>query len=72
MATEVTSPMAGKIISVEVNKGDEVGEDDSIVLLEAMKMEMPIPTPVSGWVREICVEPGQAVEAGAIVAMISA
>ena len=47
MATEVTVPMVGKIVGVNVNVGDKVGEDDQIATLEAMKMEMPIVSPVA-------------------------
>ena len=47
MATEVTVPMVGKIVAINVNVGDKVSEDDQVVTLEAMKMEMPIVAPVS-------------------------
>jgi len=70
MATEVTVPMVGKIINVLVKVGDKVSEDDQIATLEAMKMEMPIPSPVSGVVKEIKVAAGQEVEADAIIAVI--
>ncbi|HOV90925.1 MAG TPA: hypothetical protein PKW07_09475 [Syntrophorhabdaceae bacterium] len=70
MATEVTVPMVGKIINVLVKVGDKVSEDDQIATLEAMKMEMPIPSPVSGVVKEIKVAAGQEVEADAIIVVI--
>ncbi len=70
MATEVTVPMVGKIVSVEVKPGDSVGENDPIVILEAMKMEMPVPSPVSGTVKEILVNPGDEVEAEKVIAII--
>ena len=41
MATPVTVPMVGKIVSVSVRVGDKVKEDDQVAVLEAMKMEMP-------------------------------
>jgi len=70
MATEVTVPMVGKIVGVNVNVGDKVSEDDQIATLEAMKMEMPIVAPVAGTVKEIRVAAGQEVEADTVLAII--
>jgi len=70
MATPVTVPMVGKIVSVTVKVGDRVKEDDEVAVLEAMKMEMPIVAPTSGVVKEISVSAGQEVEAEAIIALI--
>lgn len=70
MATPVTVPMVGKIISVSVKVGDRIKEDDQVAVLEAMKMEMPIVAPVTGTVKEIRVAPGQEVEAEAVIAVI--
>ena len=65
MATPVTVPMVGKIVSVSVKVGDKVEENDQVAVLEAMKMEMPVVAPVSGVVKEIFVKAGQEVEAEA-------
>ena len=70
MATPVTVPMVGKIVSVSVKVGDKVKEDDQVAVMEAMKMEMPLVAPVSGVVKEICVSAGQEVEAEATIALI--
>ncbi len=70
MATEVTVPMVGKIVSVEVSPGDSINENDPIVILEAMKMEMPVPSPVSGTVKEVLVNPGDEVETEKVIAII--
>ena len=70
MATPVTVPMVGKIVSVTVKVGDRVEENDQVAVLEAMKMEMPLVAPVTGTVKEINVKPGQEVEAEAIIAVI--
>ena len=70
MATDVIVPMVGKIVSVTVKVGDKVKEDDQVALLEAMKMEMPVVSPVNGTVKEIKVAPGQEVEAEAVIAII--
>ncbi len=70
MATEVTVPMVGKIVSVEVNPGDAISENDPVVILEAMKMEMPVPAPATGTVKEILVKAGDEVEAEKVIALI--
>jgi biotin carboxyl carrier protein len=70
MATDVTVPMVGKIVGVNVKVGDVVAEDDQIATLEAMKMEMPIVTPVAGTVKEVKVAAGQEVEADTVLAII--
>ena len=70
MATEVTVPMVGKIVGINVKVGDAVSEDDQIATLEAMKMEMPIVAPASGTIKEIKVAVGQEVEADAVLAVI--
>jgi biotin carboxyl carrier protein len=62
--------MAGKIIEVKVQIGDQVQEDDELFVLEAMKMEMPIVAPAEGTVKEIHVEAGQAVEADQLLAVL--
>ena len=59
MAQEVIEvPMTGKIIRVDVKPGDEVKEGDTLCILESMKMENPILTPVNGTVAEIKVSEG--------------
>lgn len=63
MATPITAPMVGKILKVEKKVGDRVEEDEVIIVMEAMKMEIPIVAPVCGVIKAIMVAPGQAVEA---------
>ncbi len=70
MATEVTVPMVGKIVNVLVKVGDKVEEEDQVATLEAMKMEMPIPAPTAGVIKEIKVSAGQEVDADAVIAII--
>jgi len=68
--SEVTAPMAGKVIDVKVEVGDTVSEDDELVILEAMKMEMPIVAPTSGKVKEIKCKKGDAVGADDVLVVI--
>lgn len=70
MATTVEAPMVGKILKVEKQVGDRVEEDEVVLVMEAMKMEIPIVAPVSGVVKELKVSAGQAVEAEQELAVI--
>jgi len=70
LATDVTAPMVGKILRIEKNVGERVEEDDVIIVMEAMKMEIPIVAPASGTLKEMKASAGQAVEAGATLATI--
>ncbi|MCZ6624135.1 MAG: acetyl-CoA carboxylase biotin carboxyl carrier protein subunit [Deltaproteobacteria bacterium] len=70
MANTVTAPMVGKILKIEKKVGDRVEEDDVVIVMEAMKMEIPVVAPVSGVLKEIKVSPGQAVEAEETLAEI--
>jgi biotin carboxyl carrier protein len=62
--------MVGKILKIEKQVGDAVEEDDVVIVMEAMKMEIPVVAPSSGKVKEIKVSVGQAVEAGDMLAEI--
>lgn len=70
MATTVEAPMVGKILKIEKKAGDHVDEDDVIIVMEAMKMEIPVVAPASGVIKEINVTIGQAVEADDALATI--
>ncbi len=70
MATSVNAPMVGKILRIEKNVGDRVEEDDVVIVMEAMKMEIPVVSPASGLIKVIKISPGQAVEAGDLLAEI--
>ena len=70
LATSVTAPMVGKILRIEANPGQAVEEDDVVIVMEAMKMEIPVVAPSSGTVKAVSVEVGQSVEAGEELAEI--
>lgn len=70
MAEEVRAPLAGTIISVLVEPGAKVEEDDDLVVLEALKMENPVCAPRGGTVKEIMVNKGDKVEEGAVLVLI--
>lgn len=68
--SDVLAPMAGKIIKILVSKGDSVNEDDEVLILEAMKMEMPVVCSDNGTIQDILVKEGQAVEAEQVLMTI--
>jgi 3-methylcrotonyl-CoA carboxylase alpha subunit len=64
---EVTAPMPGTVIRVLVEPGQEVEARDTLVVVEAMKMEMPLPAPRAGIVRAVHVAEGDTVGRGAVL-----
>ncbi|MBI3939450.1 MAG: acetyl-CoA carboxylase biotin carboxyl carrier protein subunit [Acidobacteria bacterium] len=70
MATAVTAPIEGKVLQVVKKPGETVEENDVIILLEAMKMEIPVVAPAAGTIKEVKVSPGDSVESEAILALI--
>ena len=71
MAQEIVEvPITGKIISVKVKPGDAVEEGDVLCILESMKMENPILSPVDGTVSQVGVNAEQVVQPGETIAVI--
>ena len=68
--TPVTAPMPGMIISYEKNVGDAIEEGDTVLILEAMKMENALPAPVSGTIKAINFSSGDSVAKGDVLAVI--
>lgn len=68
--TQVKSPMAGSVWQVVVAVGDSVGEGHELIILESMKMEIPVITEVPGVLRELHVVPEQVVHEGDLIAII--
>ena len=60
-------PMPGLVVDVPVQKGDRVFRGQSLVILESMKMESGVPSPIDGIVAEVLVKAGQAVEANDVL-----
>ena len=60
----VNAPLAGNIFKIEKNIGDDIQEDETIVVLEAMKMETTIKTPKSGKIKNIFIKNGDKVQSG--------
>ena len=60
----VIAPLAGNIFRIEKNVGDTVSDDETIIVLEAMKMETTIKTPTSGKIKQIFIKNGDKVQSG--------
>ena len=67
---EITAPMGGKVLDVKVKIGDSLNEDDEILIIEAMKMELPVVATGSGTVKEIKCKMGDTIEADALLVVL--
>ena len=62
--TEIRADIAAVVWKVEIERGQSVAENDELLILESMKMEIPVVTPVAGTVAEIHVRPDDRVNEG--------
>ena len=69
---EIRSEITGTVWKIVVEVGEEVEEEDELVILESMKMEMPVESTVDGVVKEIRVKEGDAVTEDQILIVIEA
>jgi acetyl-CoA carboxylase biotin carboxyl carrier protein len=70
MGTEVEAHITGTVWKIEVEVGDEIADGDTVVILESMKMEMPVEAEDDGRVAEIRCEEGQAVQEGDVLVVL--
>jgi biotin carboxyl carrier protein len=71
MATfEIRCEVAGKVVRIEAQAGARVAADDTLLLIECMKMEIPVPAPAAGVLERLLVAEGDAVEEGQHVATL--
>ena len=68
---KVEAGAAGKVFKIEASVGQKVSKGDAVVIIEAMKMEIPVVAPEDGTVASIDVAVGDAVEAGAVLATLN-
>lgn len=71
MPTDVEAQIAGNVWKIEKRTGDSVEEEDVILILESMKMEIPVEAPCAGILSEIRVNEGDDVEEGNVLAVIA-
>ena len=67
---EISAPMSGNIWKSLVKEGDKVKADDELMIMEVMKMEVPVTTPVDGEVKSLKVKEEDAIEADTVVAVV--
>ena len=70
MASEVRAEMVANVWKVVVTQGDTVADGDTLVILESMKMEIPVVAEESGTVTELRVGEGDVVQEGDVIAVI--
>ena len=70
MPTAVEAQIAGNVWKIEKAVGDTVEEEDVLLILESMKMEIPVEAPCAGKLTEIRVTEGDSIEEGAVLAVI--
>ena len=70
-SVEVKAGAAGKVFKIEANVGQSVKKGDAVVIIEAMKMEIPVVAPEDGTVASIDAAVGDAIEAGAVLATLN-
>ena len=68
----VKSEIAGNVWKIQAKPGDRVEADGEIMILESMKMEIPVLSPRAGTVKEIRVSEGEAIDEGQLVAILDA
>ncbi len=67
---DVKAPMVGKIIEIVVDTGGRVEAEDDLLIIESMKMEIPVAAPKSGTVRELRVVVGDTVQEGDVLLVL--
>ena len=67
---DICAPMSGNIWKILVKEGDKVKADDELMIMEVMKMEVPITAPADGEVKSLKVKEEDAVEADVVVAVV--
>lgn len=67
---EIVAPMPGKIAGISVNVGSQVKEEEEVIIMDAMKMEIPVYAPGDGTIKEIKIKVGDSVNEGQVLATL--
>jgi acetyl-CoA carboxylase biotin carboxyl carrier protein len=70
MSIDVQAHITGTVWKIEVGVGDQVDEGDTVVIIESMKMEMPVEAEDPGTVKEISCKEGQSVQEGDVLVVL--
>ena len=68
---DIKAHITGTVWKIEVEIGEEIEEEETVMILESMKMEMPIEAPADGTITEILVKPNEPVQEGQVVARMA-
>lgn len=68
---EIESPMQGAVVSIEVTVGQKINKGNTLLIIEAMKMENPIVSPIDGTVVSILTSKGATVEGGDVLVVVA-
>jgi len=71
MAEDVRAEIVASVLEIVVTEGDQIGKGDVVVVLESMKMEIPVLVETEGTVTEVSVAVGDVIQAGDLIAVIS-
>ncbi|WP_072806699.1 biotin/lipoyl-binding carrier protein [Rhodococcoides yunnanense] len=71
MAEDVRAEMVSTVFQIVVSEGDSVAFGDTLVILESMKMEIPVLAEIAGTVTKIDVEVGDVIQQGDLIAVVS-
>ena len=71
MPTQIEAQITGNVWKIEKSVGDAVEEGETLIILESMKMEIPVEAPCAGTISEIRVAEGDSVEEGAVLAVLA-
>jgi acetyl-CoA carboxylase biotin carboxyl carrier protein len=69
---EIRSEISGRVWKIEARSGDRLDVDTTILIIESMKMEIPLASPAAGLLVEVCVAEKDMVEEGQVVAVLNA
>ena len=67
---KITTEVAGRICAITASAGGNIGSGDDVVLVEAMKMEIPVPSPAAGKIKAILVSIDDVVAEGQAIAIL--
>jgi len=68
---DVKAHITGTVWKIEKQKGDAVSEGETVIILESMKMEMPVEAPCNGTIADVKIKEGQAVNEDQVLAVIA-
>jgi acetyl-CoA carboxylase biotin carboxyl carrier protein len=71
MPTQIEAQITGNVWKIEKSVGDAVEEGETLIILESMKMEIPVEAPCGGRISEIRVAEGESVEEGAVLVVLA-